>query len=214
MMSTESKYRLDLPPIPYRIKLLPVDRGYPVPWFVPWIDGKPEFRMADSGKLGQAIRLNLCWVCGQPLGRWLAFVVGPMCTINRVSAEPPMHQECAEFSALACPFLTQKEPERREEGLPAGREVGLMIKRQPGCVCLWITRTMELRQVPGGILFGIGAPLSLKWFSHGRAATRQEVMASIESGYPILLGEAEKDGPEAVALLGRMRDQAMAFIPD
>ena len=40
-----------LPPMPSRIAALPVDeRGYPVPWFVAWIDGKPEFRCADPAK--------------------------------------------------------------------------------------------------------------------------------------------------------------------
>jgi hypothetical protein len=37
--------------------------------------------------------------------RW-SFVVGPMCGINRNSAEPPSHKECAQWSARNCPFLS------------------------------------------------------------------------------------------------------------
>ena len=36
----------DLPPLPRRFLGLPIDdRGYPVPWFVHWVDGKPDFRL-------------------------------------------------------------------------------------------------------------------------------------------------------------------------
>jgi hypothetical protein len=48
---------------------LPVDeRGFPVPWFVAWFDGKPEFRAMDGLKWIRAVREHLCWVCGGRLG--------------------------------------------------------------------------------------------------------------------------------------------------
>lgn len=73
--------------IPARIQNLPVDpvRKFPVPWFVAWVDGKPEFRAADQRKLVIAIQEKRCWVCGEPLGRFMTFVVGPMCGLNRTS---------------------------------------------------------------------------------------------------------------------------------
>jgi hypothetical protein len=49
------RLRPELTELPLRMRGLPLDeRGYPVPWFVAWIDGKPEFRcrygeMAPSG---------------------------------------------------------------------------------------------------------------------------------------------------------------------
>src|SRR5262245_54991717 len=115
-----NRLRPDLPPLPSRIAGLPIDpeRGYPVPWFVAWHDGKPEFRTADGRKFRQAIRDRLCWVCGQPLGRHLVFVIGPMCTVNRVTVEPPCHLDCAEFSVRACPFLSKPQMTRRENDLP------------------------------------------------------------------------------------------------
>ena len=39
-MATE--LRPDLPPLPGRIAKLPVYRGYPVPWFVTWMDEDGE----------------------------------------------------------------------------------------------------------------------------------------------------------------------------
>src|SRR6516164_3611940 len=95
-----------LEPLPDKLKHLPIDeRGYPVPWFVDWVDGKPEFRAMDGRKFRDAIKKRLCWVCGDRLGINLAFLAGPMCGINRTSAEPPSHYICAAWSARNCPFL-------------------------------------------------------------------------------------------------------------
>src|SRR4051812_13821199 len=106
---------IQLPPMPPSIAALPRDhRGYPVPWFVAWSEGRPIFPAADPQKLVRAIRERRCWVCGDLLTRYLAFVVGPMCTVNRVSAEPPSHLKCAEFSTRACPFLTRPKMKRVE----------------------------------------------------------------------------------------------------
>ena len=42
------KLRAELEALPARLHFLPVDeRGYPVPWFVAWRDGKPEFRAME-----------------------------------------------------------------------------------------------------------------------------------------------------------------------
>jgi hypothetical protein len=84
--------------LPQRIRQLPISpAGFPAPWFVAWFrDGKPcdpgqgtpDFRVIDTPKIGIAIRQKRCWVCGGFLGRHLAFVIGPMCAINRVISEP------------------------------------------------------------------------------------------------------------------------------
>jgi hypothetical protein len=93
--------------IPERMRRLPIDeRGWLVPWFVAWVDGKPDHRAMDGAKLRDAIKRRLCWNCGQPLGARGAFVLGPMCAVNRTNAEPPNHYECARFAAIACPHLS------------------------------------------------------------------------------------------------------------
>jgi len=108
-----------LPALPPRIARLARDRrGFPVPWFVATIDGEPDFRVVDTPKLAVAIRQHRCWVCGEQLGVHLAFPIGPTCVANRVTAEPPVHRECAEFSARACPFLTKPRMRRNAQGLP------------------------------------------------------------------------------------------------
>jgi len=209
---SEITVRPDLGTLPPRIAKLRMDaRGYPVPWFVAWIDGPdgpetvPEFRAVDARKFVRAVKGKLCWVCGEPLGRWLAFPIGPMCAITRTTAEPPCHADCAEWSIKHCPFLSQPRAVRRENDLPDEVEppAGHGIMRNPGVICLWITREYELfDDGRGKPLITVGKPERVLWWCEGRAATRAEVDASVHGGLPILLNEAKRDGRFAVEALG------------
>jgi hypothetical protein len=202
---------------------LPIDkRGYPVPWFVRWINGEPEFRVMDRRRLTQAINERLCWTCGNPLFSEEVFVIGPMCAINRISSEPPSHRECAHYAATACPFLSKPQMTRREVDLPDKQDParGVMIARNPGVTLLWFCRHHSLMNVRGragagdGVLFQLGRAMKVEWYARGRPATREEVVESINSGFPLLLKAAEEhDGPEGVQALGEQLSAAMKLIP-
>ena len=184
---------------PPAIDRLPRDKhGRPIPWFV-HVDenGAPDFRVIRRGGITDALRFELCWVCGRHRGRHAAFVIGPMCAVNRVSAEPPAHLECALYSAQACPFLTTPAMRRRERGLdemgvvdPAGE----MIPRNPGVALVWSSRSWSTFPDPDGHLrLDIGDPTATSWWAHGRPATREEVLTSIESGLPLLQAACDRD---------------------
>lgn len=219
--STEAKekhgktYRPDLPKMPVAIRMLPVERGFPIPWFVAKIDGMYDFRVVDTPKIAQAVKGKLCWICGQPIGRVFAFVIGPMCAINRIGSEPPMHRACAEWSARACPFLTQRQGRRREGALPDGlvEPAGNMIMRQPGVALIWITDSYKVVPEGRGVLFQVGEPLETAWVREGRTATREEVLESIESGYPILEEQARRGGPVEMRALEVARERALQLVP-
>src|SRR6266403_923711 len=103
--------------MPARMRALPVDhRGFPVPYFVGWVDGVPDHRTADPKKMKRCVEEGRCWLCGEPLGKWLACVIGPMCAINRNTSEPASHKDCALYAVKACPFLTRPYARRREAG--------------------------------------------------------------------------------------------------
>lgn len=194
--------RPELPSLTPRIRQLPVDRrGYPVPWFVAFVNGEPDHRIADGRKKVLAIQEKRCWICGDFLGRYLAFVIGPMCAVNRISADPPMHADCAEWSVKACPFLSRPHARRREGGKSDAVEVaGHMIARNPGVSILWITKDLQLVQDgSGGILFGIGAPQTITCYAEGRTATADEIRASFMSGLPLLQRVALDEGPKPLA---------------
>jgi hypothetical protein len=136
--------------MPTGIALLHTDtRGFPVPWFVdrkaPLHNGNPDFRIMDGDRFKLALRERRCWVCGLPIrDDVFAFVAGPMCGINRTSAEPPCHVACARWSARACPFLSFPKRTRDSTGLPGDASMaGLGITRNPGVAMLWLCSTYE-----------------------------------------------------------------------
>jgi hypothetical protein len=204
---------------PVAVGRLPHDRhGRPVPWFVAWIDGVPDFRVLRSNAPARALAGNLCWVCGQqftPIDS-RAFVVGPMCVVNKNSAEPPAHYLCAAYSAQTCPFLTRPGMTRRDRHLPEGVEdpPGGFITRNPGVAAVWVARSNTWRPVAvdGGLLFDLGQARRVEWYAQGREATRAEVMDSLRTGLPALreLAELEEGGQ---ARLDRMYETALELVP-
>lgn len=202
----QNKVRAGLPPLTDRIAALPVDeRGIPVPFFVAWIDGKPEFRAADQRKWIRCHSERLCWVCGQKLGRFVSFTIGPMCSITRTTAEPPAHLECADWSVRGCPFLSKPKMVRREGGLliEASKEnvAGNMIERNPGVTCIWTIAVTDAKphgytlfdDGRGRPLIEIGMPSEVSWWREGRPATREEVLESIRTGLPALEAACEQE---------------------
>lgn len=215
------EYRKDLPERPARIARLPLDaRGFPVPWFVHWQDGVPDFRIVRENGIGLAHKHKTCWLCGEPLGRYGAFVIGPMCGINRTISEPPSHRDCALYAAMACPFLTRPAMKRNERGIADMIEAGLAkdsaghgLKRNPGCCSVWVTREWRPFKAQGGYLFTFGDPTEVTHWCQGRTATRAEVLHSIETGLPALQELADAEGPKAVAALARMRREFEVYLP-
>lgn len=217
---------------PGRIARLPHDKhGRPVPWFVAWLrDGRPadpgspgavpDFRIIRPGAVGLAVTARCCWVCGSLFARQepRASLIGPMCVVNLVSAEPPSHGECATYSARACPFLATPRMTRRDRHLPAGTSdpPGTMIRRNPGVACVWVTKynAGKVNRAPDGLLFDLGpSPLFVEWWAYGRTATRAEVVASIETGLPALQAIADDQGGDAPGRLAAQVEAAQRWIP-
>jgi len=204
------------PDMPARIKALPVDhRGFPVPYFVAWFDGKPDHRVMDGAKLWPAINKRLCWICGQPLGAYLAFPLGPMCTINRTTSEPPSHRDCATFAIKTCPFLAIPPKERRDRNLPGGLRdaAGVALRRNPGVTALWVCKKYQPFMVDDGVLFTVGQPTEVEWYSEGRAATHIEVAESVATGLPELMDMARRQGDLATAELQQKLQIATKLFP-
>jgi|GEM_PF-909001 len=203
-----NELRAGLPPLPDRMRSLPVDeRGYPVPHFVAWVDGKPDHRIMDAEKLPGAVRHERCWMCGQPLGQYKSFCIGPMCSITRTISEPPSHLDCLRFAVTACPFLTRPRAHRRDANMPEEVKppAGMGIPRNPGAVCIWTVRGKPKIWSPpgGGILFELADPVSTEWYAEGRPARRSEVNESIRSGLHLLVEQAvaeDKERPGAGAM--------------
>jgi hypothetical protein len=200
------------------------DRGYPVPWFVAWLDddgnavkpgeGTPDFRVLHPTAIIDAWKFHSCWLCGGTLGAHQTFVIGPMCAVNRTSSEPACHIACARYAATACPFLVRPHARRRDDNLPSGEIAGVAIMRNPGVTLLWTTKKPSVKRDPrGAMLFDIGDPEHVEWYAEGRPATRDEVMHSIETGLPELEKLAEMQGRGAKRQLESFVKRAMPLVP-
>jgi hypothetical protein len=218
---TETQLREGLPSLPARMAHLPIDaRGYPIPWFVETLpDGTRDFRIASAEKAYRAIRFGNCWVCGEPCGRTRTFLIGPMCAVNRTTSEPGCHYECAEFSAIACPFLTLPKAKRNTSGLPEDTRdtmgpSGSAIPRNPGVSCLWTAAKYSVYRIQDGMLHHLGDPERVDWFANKRRATREEILESIDSGMSILQKMATEESAEAEQALANYYQRMLRYLPE
>lgn len=204
--------------LPAEMARLPRDhRGYPVPRFVQWMNGRPDFRVVDIQFWQLAVRRKLCWLCGGHLGKRMWFVAGPMCTITRTSSEPPSHRGCAIFAVKNCPFLTKPLAKRNDRDLPPEHRNpgGVMLERNPGVSAVWETRSYDIFRDPeGNPLLRMGEPDALSFWREGRLATREETLESIDTGLPALFDIATQQGPAAVRELQRIVAEYRAKVFD
>jgi hypothetical protein len=208
---------LDIVPMPARIANLPRDhRGYPVPYFVEWLNGKPQFPIASPVKWARCVGKRLCWVCGEPLGRSLVFAIGPMGTVNQVSAEPPAHRECTLYAMQVCPFLINPRmgrvpTERLGEAVPPG---GVWEPANPGVMAAWSTRSYSIVRTATGPIISVGDPFAVEWWTRGRVATAQEAADAFTFGATKLLTHAQAEGRAATLEIGQLIITARKRLPD
>jgi hypothetical protein len=97
--------RTDSPAIPHFLKHLQVYGIYPVPYIQIWIDGKPDFRVTDIERVVECVENRLCGICGKGLLDYVWFIGGEKTVEYRLFTDPPMHQICAEYVAVTCPYV-------------------------------------------------------------------------------------------------------------
>jgi hypothetical protein len=181
--------------IPRQMQHLPRDPdGNPIPWWVPTIDGHPDYRAVSRAKVTEALRGHLCWVCGWTLGPRVAFVLAGGTLLSRQSTEPPSHEACATYAAQVCPFLAA-----RPDGTPA-------------TVAVWVTRTIEVFPDDSGTpILRAAEPVTVTWWHAGQPATRQEALDALDAGRATL--RALTDAPATIEHLERRHAEAAAWLP-
>lgn len=210
--------------MPARITRLPVtESGFPIPWFAAYVkDGKhcapehggqPDLRYSDERKAALAITQSLCWVCGGKLGTNKAFVIGPLSLISHVTAEPPTHLDCAQFTVRACPFLANPRMRRNKKDQADERVMdphGTLDN--PGVIAIATVRGEYKYFRTNRVLIRFGEPHNIEWFKDKRKATREEVLHAMQSG-------AEKacvyypDDPKLPKMIEATMDLAYKFEP-
>lgn len=93
--------------VPPRVAALPKDeRGYPIQVTAgKGTDGKIDFRAISMSVWATCVKHRRCGVCGEPLGRFVAFVGGPQSMASRAFMDAGMHKDCAQYACQVCPFI-------------------------------------------------------------------------------------------------------------
>jgi hypothetical protein len=207
--------RIELQDMPARMKGRPFDhRGFPVPWFVTRKTdaGLWDFQVVEATRKDEAIRHRKCWVTGEPLGRAVAFVIGPMCIINRVSSDPPIIPEVAEWSARICPFLSRPLAKRPHFDGNQMDTPGLMVADNPGLCAVWVTRGYAYGRT--GLFRLLDDPVRVSWWRNGREVTgTEEAQAIYEARAEKLRQMAADEGSFALQEFERMKRHSDPFSP-
>jgi hypothetical protein len=166
-----------LPSLPPRMRTLPRDAdGQPIPHLVTKVATKFETTLGPDLALTTLFAQKRCWLCGEQLGRYAAFVGDPLTSVTRVSRTPPAHHDCAKYAAVT----------------------GLLQPKTLKVSLVWVTRDYGMRRTADGHVFAVGDAEQAFWFSDGRGATREEVTAAMQEGLPDLYEIAKRGGDAAL----------------
>lgn len=86
---------------------LPRDpRGLPVTYTSLTLpDGRIDFTQADTLIWRRCVKDRLCALCGNKLPKKMWFIGGPLTMVNRFFFDLGMHEECARYALVVCPYL-------------------------------------------------------------------------------------------------------------
>lgn len=140
-------------PIPQFLNHLKLDhRGYPIPFFVAYVNGKPDFRMLCERKQHMCVDRKLCSICGKKLHEFYYFITGPMGLQSCTHSDPPMHKYCAEYSIDTCPHLHFQRAQVNDRG-DVYKEIDAKnyarVKEKPNTLFLIKADKFKLLNMPG-----------------------------------------------------------------
>lgn len=118
---------------PPRLANRPIQGGR----FVPWValelpDGTYDLRACERPRVELCFVDGMCQVCGQRLGVPVVFFAGHDQLDDLLVDAPPVHPECAAYSAQACPMLAGRLTTYATQPTRAERSTECPT---PGCTC-------------------------------------------------------------------------------
>lgn len=156
------------------------ERGYPIPWDVPIVDGVPQFRETDPNRTLATIAGKLCGLCGVLMER-IALIGGPIAVDLGLFTEPPMHPDCARYALKVCPFLVVKNA--RYSGAPFRPETELVEgigEEHPEVFGLVVAEGFKLVMIPdkAEAAFQPEGVAMVFWYREGKPARRWGLLAA------------------------------------
>lgn len=130
-------------PIPLRCAARPVQGGLVVPWVSAQLgDAGFDLGHLHTSKMNRAFAECRCQICGERITGRIVFFLSDSALPTMHAGEPPLHPECAAYSAKACPMVDGRMPHYRTSLSrvygPAGKHCNI-----PGCDCGGWTETSD-----------------------------------------------------------------------
>lgn len=81
-------------------------RGFPITFTsIEVSPGVYDFTTTDPRKWMLVVGSRACGLCGVVMKEDIWFIGGPKCMKFRMFYDPPMHEECARYALVVCPYL-------------------------------------------------------------------------------------------------------------
>lgn len=155
-------------PMPPAVARLDKDRrGYPIPASVQFVNGVPDFAAVDPQKWLRLYKIRGCGICGQAMHGRVFFVGGPLCETNRLFYDHPMHEDCAKYALMVCPFLAIPKMAYRKHVGDAVSILKSVSTNKPDLFMLGKTKGYTLMQNGSEILMHAQPWESIEWWQNG-----------------------------------------------
>lgn len=122
-------------PIPQRCAARPTQGGLAVPWVSAQLgDAGFDLGHLHTSRMNRCFAERRCQICGEPITGRIVFFLSESALPSMHAGEPPLHPECAAYSARACPMVAGRMRHYRTSLSrvygPAGKQCNI-----PGCDC-------------------------------------------------------------------------------
>jgi hypothetical protein len=166
-------------PIPARLAHRPTQGGLVVPWIaVQLADGTHDFAACVGRQVNLAMLDQLCQVCGDPIPPPIVFFAAADQLDDMLLDAPPLHPECAAYSAQACPMVAGHLATYRRHASRAS--TNRQPCAEPGCDCGGWVATEERERGATALAW------SAVWCrSYDRIAPSREAVVALRAGYAV-----------------------------
>jgi hypothetical protein len=158
--------------IPDRLLDRPRDpRGYPITYITAMTQNGPDFATTDEAKRFDALKNNLCALCGKSLDDYqFYFIGGEKSYQSHAFIDPAMHGLCARYAIQVCPFLRGDISKYREKTLAMSDPNITNLRHadmdnvRPNRMGLFRSRSYQIVKGNGTLLIVAGKWNSEEWF--------------------------------------------------
>lgn len=171
-------------PIPPHLEDAPKDaRGWPITFTsILMPDGRYDFTTTDPYKWKKVVNDGLCASCGKPLDRDIYFIGGPKTMRYHLFFDAGMHEDCARYSLMVCPYLSMpKYFEAKKRLVPElmRKELVSADKRKPEVFGLAMTHAYRPVIFQGDLLVQAAEwKQPIEWWKDGKRCEPETVEGS------------------------------------